>query len=195
MTVTLLPKKFDAEELLSIYTSKLKFLQSLGDIDSYHGKNSYMIYVTSLDGDTYSYSPEFIKDQIKNGNGIDTLNNCTVVNKFFKDSYLEEVYNSIKKWYNITRCRFLALDEHRRGYSYHIDPSPRLHIPLATDDNCMFLVDDNIHRLDKLGQLYLVDTTKKHSALNLGWTNRVHLVFDLKIENLDNVQHDKTATH
>jgi len=117
------------------------------------------------------------------------------VNKFFKDSYLEEVYNSIKKWYNITRCRFLALDEHRRGYSYHIDPSPRLHIPLATDDNCMFLVDDNIHRLDKLGQLYLVDTTKKHSALNLGWTNRVHLVFDLKIENLDNVQHNKTVTH
>ena len=62
---------------------------------------------------------------------------------------------------------------------------------MTNADSC---IEDNIHRLDELGHLYLVDTTKKHTALNLGWTNRIHLVFDLKID-LDNVQHYKTSTY
>ena len=184
MTVTLLPLKFDAEELLSIYDSMHNSLDSM---------DSYQTYVTSLDGNTYTYSLEYIKEQVENRN-FHMLNNCDVMNKFFRDSYIEEVYNTVKECYNISRCRFMVLDRMKRGYSYHKDASKRLHIPLVTNEDAIVLVEDNIHRLDELGRLYLVDTTKKHTAINLGWTTRIHLVFDLKLENLDNVQHSKRTT-
>lgn len=89
----------------------------------------------------------------------------------------------------------MVLDDVKRGYSYHTDASQRLHVPIVTDDDCIVLVEDKLHRLDKIGQLYLVDTTKKHAAFNLGWLRRIHLVFDLKLENLDNVQYDRKFTH
>ncbi len=186
MSVTLLPQKFDAEELLSIYENIP---------NSYDHLDCYQTYVTSLDGNTYTYSVDYVKDQVKKGTAARMLNDCDKINNFFKNSYVEEVYNSVKKCYNISRCRFMVLDDVKRGYSYHTDASQRLHVPIVTDDDCIVLVEDKLHRLDKIGQLYLVDTTKKHAAFNLGWLRRIHLVFDLKLENLDNVQYDRKFTH
>ena len=88
----------------------------------------------------------------------------------------------------------MVLDRMKRGYSYHKDASKRLHIPLVTNEDNILLVDDVVHRLDVPGALYEVDTTKKHTALNLGWEDRVHIVFDLKLD-LDNVRYSKTFTH
>lgn len=109
------------------------------------------------------------------------LNDMTTVNELFKDSYLEDVYNQMKEQYNICRARFMKLDSKIRAYSYHKDQSERYHIPLTTDDDSIFLIEDNVYRLSEIGRLYKVDTLKKHTALNLGWNDRIHIVFDKRI--------------
>ena len=38
----------------------------------------------------------------------------------------------------------------------------------------------SFYKMPELGQAYMLDTTNKHTALNLSWENRVHAVFCLK---------------
>ena len=74
----------------------------------------------------------------------------------------------------------MELNSGNRAYSYHYDMTQRIHIPLVTDEDCMFIVDDNVYKMPEPGQAYMLDTTKKHTALNLGSNKRVHLVACLK---------------
>ena len=166
MPITLLPEKFDVSELLSIYNS----------IDIV----SQQIYITSFDGKTYSYDSMKMKKYGAEGKAH-LLNDMIVVNELFKDSYLEDVYNEVKNKYNVCRARFMKLDHKIRAYSYHTDQSERYHIPLSTDNDSILLIEDNVYRLSEIGALYEVDTTKKHTALNLGWSDRIHIVFDKRI--------------
>ena len=61
-------------------------------------------------------------------------------------------------------------------YSYHKDPTRRIHIPLVTNENCFIIVDDIINRYPADGGYYIVDTTRKHTAVNASWEERIHLV-------------------
>ena len=61
-------------------------------------------------------------------------------------------------------------------YSYHQDPSPRLHIPLVTNDKCFFVVDDEVIYLPADGNTYEIDTTKKHTFVNASFEERIHIV-------------------
>jgi hypothetical protein len=166
MPITLLPEKFDVSELLSIYNS----------IDI----TSQQIYITSLNGKTYSYDSMEMKKYMAEGKAY-LLNDMIIINELFKDSYLEDVYNEVKKKYDVCRARFLKLDPRIRAYSYHKDQSERYHIPLTTDNDSMLLIEDNVYRLSEIGALYKVDTLQKHTAMNLGWNDRIHIVFDKRI--------------
>ena len=44
---------------------------------------------------------------------------------------------------------------------------------------CFFVIDDKITRYPADGNWYIVDTTKKHTALNASWNDRIHLVGNL----------------
>ena len=44
----------------------------------------------------------------------------------------------------------------------------------------MFIVENNLYKMPEEGQAYMLDTTNRHTALNLSWENRVHLVLCLK---------------
>ena len=63
-----------------------------------------------------------------------------------------------------------------RCYSYHRDPSKRMHIPLITNENCMFIIDDKVYRYPADGNSYLINTTKKHTAINASKEDRYHIV-------------------
>lgn len=166
MSITLLPEKFNVSELLSIYNS----------IDL----TSREIYVTSFDGKTYSYEWAETQKYAAAGKAY-LLNDMVVFNEYFKNSYLEDVYNQLRNKYDVRRCRFMKLSPKIRAYSYHQDKSARLHIPLVTDENCIFLIEDIVYRLSEVGRLYETNTLKKHTAVNLGWNDRIHLVFDKRI--------------
>lgn len=60
--------------------------------------------------------------------------------------------------------------------SWHRDPEPRLHIPIATNPGCLFIVNHHCTHLPADGSVYFTDTRGYHSALNGGDSGRIHLV-------------------
>ena len=42
-----------------------------------------------------------------------------------------------------------------------------MHIPLVTNENRFMIVDDQLHRLPADGSIYIIDTTKNHTATTL----------------------------
>ena len=97
----------------------------------------------------------------------------------FKYPIFEIPYiNSIIKEHNLYRVRLMNLKS-KTCYSYHQDQGKRFHIPIITDDNCFFVVDDKIVRYPADGNFVIVDTTKKHTAVNASWEDRIHLIGNL----------------
>jgi hypothetical protein len=96
------------------------------------------------------------------------------VGKYFKSTYIEEVINKIQSQYPIYRTRFM-LSYPKTNLSWHRDLSPRIHIPIYTNSNCFMVLEDTVVRLPE-GNVYLVDTTRNHTAVNASDSTRVHLV-------------------
>ena len=68
------------------------------------------------------------------------------------------------------------LSEHKTCLTMHTDTSPRIHIPIYTNENNMMIVDDTVIRMP-FGASYIVDTRIPHTQLNASKDPRVHLVF------------------
>ena len=83
--------------------------------------------------------------------------------------------NSILEKHNICRARVARLTR-RTCYTYHQDYTKRMHIPLVTNENCFMIVDDQLHRLPADGSIYIIDTTKNHTAVNASREDRIHIV-------------------
>ena len=86
-----------------------------------------------------------------------------------------EYTNSILKELNMTRTRVMNMAP-KTCYSYHQDPSKRVHIPLITNDKCFFVVADEVIRLPADGNYYVIDTTKMHTFVNASFEHRIHIV-------------------
>ena len=86
--------------------------------------------------------------------------------------------NSIIKEHNLHRVRLMNLKP-KRCYTYHRDQGRRFHIPIITNDNCLFVIDEKIIRYPADGNYYIVDTSKKHTAINASWKDRIHLIGNL----------------
>ena len=155
--------KFDFRELLIKHNSveipkDVIYDQNQIAITSFDGKN---VMVDNKFNEDYKRIPEV---------------DLNLMNEWFKNSYVEEVINIINETYNTTKWRFMRLSSERRAYSYHKDETKRLHIPLLTNDECMFIIEKQLYEMNQPGVLYEMDTTQYHTALNLGWTDRVHMV-------------------
>ena len=59
--------------------------------------------------------------------------------------------------------------------SIHRDPTPRIHIPIFTNDGCRMIIEDQCYHL-KSGLAYWTDTTLEHTAFNGGKQRRTHIV-------------------
>lgn len=160
--IELLNKKFDAEKLLDIYESL--------DNDAYQICFTDRAGKHSLDdgvGSIFDYHPCSEWD-------------WSELNPMFHNTYLEEVYQEIKKDYIIGRARFMTMGPTNRALTYHYDSGHRLHIPIQTNPHAWFIQqDETLYNMDQLGSLYILDAYQYHSALNLdrSGSKRVHLVF------------------
>ena len=83
--------------------------------------------------------------------------------------------NTIIMELGLCRTRVLRMKP-KTCYSYHRDPSKRIHIPLITNEKCMFIIDDVVHRYPADGNYYEVDTTLWHTAVNASLEERIHIV-------------------
>ena len=93
----------------------------------------------------------------------------------FRNTYFEEVYNTLKKKFKLGRVRIL-LKEPRSTLSWHRDPEPRLHIPIISNPGCLMVIDNVAKHMPADGSVWVTNNTKYHNAFNGGEENRIHLV-------------------
>ncbi len=97
---------------------------------------------------------------------------------YIKGMYTYELLENLKKHYNIGRTRFMLMKT-KTCLTWHIDSTPRLHIPVFTNDRCKMVWDDGTLTMED-GNLYWVNTTIPHTAFNGGYVDRIHLVMTVE---------------
>ena len=108
--------------------------------------------------------------------GIGKLKDLNHSEEEFTNPIFDMPYvNSILKNLNMYRTRLMKMPPYT-CYSYHQDPTPRMHIPIITHENCFMVIDDIVHRYP-VGNWYLIDTTKRHTFINASTDcTRIHIV-------------------
>lgn len=94
--------------------------------------------------------------------------------------YTSEVCNEISKKLLI-RFNYAAfrLMPPRSTIGLHRDVyvSENYHIPVETNEGCFFVSNNHLYDMQNVGYLYRVDSSRLHTFINAGDTNRVHLQF------------------
>ena len=173
--------KFDVEKLRSDLDKilKLKKFIFLGI------KNFAAIPLNQIPGDkssieghnvrgTYWTIPDETGKEAKRDKPIDESKYTELVQEF-KGTYFEEVFNILRKNFKLGRVRIL-LKEPRSTLSWHIDPEPRLHIPIITNKGCRMVIEDVSKHMPADGTVTITNNTKYHNFFNGGEQNRIHLV-------------------
>lgn len=96
--------------------------------------------------------------------------------KYIQPSLKNSYISTIIDQYNGFRTRIMMLSS-RKCYSVHYDLTPRIHIPIVTNQDCWMIwpYENSCNILEK-GNIYWTDTTKYHTFINGGLTERIHLV-------------------
>ena len=83
--------------------------------------------------------------------------------------------NRILEELGLYRTRLMLM--RKMVYSWHVDPSPRIHIPLISNHETNFMVvEDEVIRMKPDGGVFWVDTTRPHTYVNTCNDLRVHIV-------------------
>lgn len=95
-------------------------------------------------------------------------------NEFHIPMYDLEYTNSLLEKFQLVRTRFMTLGK-KSCYTWHRDPTMRLHIPIEVNDGSFMVIEDEVIRFE-VGKVYIVDTTKHHTAVNAFREERTHVV-------------------
>lgn len=102
----------------------------------------------------------------------------------FSHFYFETPYiNSILQTHNLCRSRVMKLKS-KTCLSYHKDPTRRFHIPVITNENCFFVINNTVHHLP-VGKCYIIDSTLQHTAVNASFEDRIHIIGTLCTDHLE----------
>lgn len=101
----------------------------------------------------------------------------TEVVDVFKNTVFEDCVNELKKYYKLGRVRLMRLKP-KSCLSWHYDYSPRIHLPLKTQEGCFMVIEDEILHLDE-GTWWFTETTNKHTAFNGSKSDRIHLLVNV----------------
>jgi hypothetical protein len=106
----------------------------------------------------------------------------------FMDTPLMDICPSIKKITENLLCPIMAvrllnlksgakIKPHRDNELAFEKGEARIHIPVFTNDGVEFYVEDNLLRMNE-GECWYINANLKHSAVNNGKSDRIHLVID-----------------
>lgn len=96
-------------------------------------------------------------------------------NEFVKPNFDMPYTNKVLKDLGMYRSRLMNMPP-KTCYTYHMDYTKRIHIPLITNDYCFFVLEDEVLRIPADGNHYLIDTTKRHTFVNASLHHRLHLI-------------------
>jgi hypothetical protein len=105
------------------------------------------------------------------GKSYSNENSYSELNPLYKGTVFEEL---IEK-YKLIRTRFMWVSPFT-CYSMHQDSSPRIHIPIITNQDCYFVFKKNIVQHMPIGSVYQTDTRHFHTFMNCSSEHRLHLV-------------------
>lgn len=90
------------------------------------------------------------------------------------------------QWFPVPliRSRLLTLAPGASYYA-HCDPSPRIHLPVTTNDSAFVVINQISYNLQNNGTVYFADTRLLHTATNHGSSPRTHFVAVLENKNID----------
>jgi hypothetical protein len=98
---------------------------------------------------------------------------------------LAPILDFIKQFYQFSEyVAFLARLNAGGSLALHQDSGEflervhRLHIPIKTNDNCFYLVDEERVQM-AAGTLYEIDNQRRHGVVNEGAQDRIHLVVNV----------------
>ena len=82
------------------------------------------------------------------------------------------------------------LSKQKSCYSIHRDFTPRLHLPIVTNQDCYFLSESplKMFHLPADGTTTFIDTRSNHTFLNTSEHSRLHIVMNVNI-NRETLQH------
>lgn len=110
-------------------------------------------------------------ERLKLYNGISEKDFCQIHEKFCNTQF-----ENIIDHFQLYRSRIMIM-EPKTCYSFHADSTWRLHVPIATNNDCVFYFPEYNQQYHlELGKVYLVNTTEKHTFINCSTNSRIHLV-------------------
>ena len=163
LKIVLKKKKFDTPGVSNFGAISLN--QIPNDESSIKGNNIRGVYWTT---------PDETGKEVARDVSIDESKYTHLVTEF-KNTYFEEVYETLKKRFKIGRIRLLV-KQPRSSLSWHRDPEPRLHIPIITNPGCMMVIENIAKHLPADGSVTITNNTKYHNFFNGGEEARIHLV-------------------
>lgn len=171
--------KFDINKLRQSYADILKIKQIESDANVKHFGG---ISVNRIPGDPESNNlrglfytkPDSTGVEVTRDSEIDESKYTELVPEF-ENTYIDYVYNELKKHYKIGRVRLL-LKEPRSTLSWHRDPEPRIHIPIITNPGAIMVIEDKAVHMPADGRVWVTNNTKYHNFFNGGEEDRIHLV-------------------
>jgi len=92
----------------------------------------------------------------------------------FQGTVFEEVYNELKKHYQVGRVRLMKSFP-KTCLSWHVDNTPRIHYPVKTQEGCLMIIEDEVKYMP-VNTWWKTDTLYKHTAINASKQDRIHLV-------------------
>lgn len=103
----------------------------------------------------------------------------SVLHELVRDSYLGEVYRTVRARYPDAHGRYrIRRLRPRTCLPWHCDDGPKYHIPIRTNDDAFFVTRAGIYRMTDEGRLHVVRTDIYHTAMNGGREDRVVLAID-----------------
>mgnify|MGYP001160058816 FL=1 len=136
-----------------------------GDENSIKGHNVRGVYWTK---------PDETGKEVRRDKPIDESKYTELVDDF-KNTYFEQVYNTLRNKFKLGRVRIL-LKEPRSTLSWHKDPECRLHVPIITNKGCSMVIENVAKHLPADGKVWITNNTKYHNFFNGGEQARIHLV-------------------
>lgn len=85
-----------------------------------------------------------------------------------------KLINHYLKEFGLCRARIM-INNPKECMTIHKDPSPRIHIPVISNENCLMIIDKQGYFLAP-GKIYWTDTRKPHTAMNGSYEKRIHIV-------------------
>lgn len=103
------------------------------------------------------------------------------INPGLESTELENVYNTLKRQFNLSRYRVAKLGP-KRSYGWHKDEEIRIHVPVVTAPGCFIITDDGIasHLPADGGAHVFYANNGYHTALNSDYKiDRLHLLINV----------------